>query len=269
MIKKILCTALVSFSLFSEANASHSNYSPMAPHQISVKASHADYSYGLSILPGNSIDSIEYINKNAFWKLNYVVLDRYLLRPVAHGYSKLPYLAKSSVHNFFSNLSELNNTVNNVLVGDPISSGVSLGRFTINSTVGLLGFIDVAKHMGLEQKSMSMNTVMGKAGVDQGAYIMVPAYGPTTERSIHASAVDNLPYYFITPWTSIACTVINGIDVRASLIPQEEAIDKAVDPYAQLRQVYLMYQEGKVNPNASMENKEDKDVESYLDEIDD
>ena len=83
MIKKILCTALVSFSLFSEANASHSNYSPMAPHQISVKASHADYSYGLSILPGNSIDSIEYINKNAFWKLNYVVLDRYLLRPVA------------------------------------------------------------------------------------------------------------------------------------------------------------------------------------------
>ena len=104
MIKKILCTALVSFALFSEANASHSNYSPMAPRQISVKASHADYSYGLSILPGNSIDSIEYVNKNAFWKLNYVVLDRYLLRPVAHGYSKLPDLAKSSVHNFLTEL---------------------------------------------------------------------------------------------------------------------------------------------------------------------
>lgn len=224
MIKNFLCTALISFALLSEASASHSNYSPMAPRQISVKASHADYSYGLSVLPGNSVDSIEYINKNAFWKLNYVVLDRYLLRPVAHGYSKLPDFAKSSVHNFFSNLSDLNNTVNNVLVGEPVSSAVSLGRFTINSTVGLLGLIDVAKHMELEQKSMSMNTVMGKAGVDQGAYIMVPAYGPTTERSIHASAVDNWPYYLVTPWTSIACTVINGIDARASLIPQERQL---------------------------------------------
>ena len=104
MIKNFLCTALISFALLSEASASHSNYSPMAPRQISVKASHADYSYGLSVLPGNSVDSIEYINKNAFWKLNYVVLDRYLLRPVAHGYSKLPDFAKSTVHNFFSNL---------------------------------------------------------------------------------------------------------------------------------------------------------------------
>lgn len=121
MIKNFLCTALISFALLSEASASHSNYSPMAPRQISVKASHADYSYGLSVLPGNSVDSIEYINKNAFWKLNYVVLDRYLLRPVAHGYSKLPDFAKSSVHNFFSNLSDLNNTVNNVLVGEPVS----------------------------------------------------------------------------------------------------------------------------------------------------
>lgn len=269
MIKKVLLSALISLALISEASASHSNYSSMAPRQISVKASHADYSYGLSVLPGNSIDSIEYINRNAFWKLNYVVLDRYLLRPVAHVYSKLPDFAKSSVHNFFSNISDLNNTVNNALVGEPVSSGVSLGRFTINSTVGLLGLIDVAKHVGLEQKSMSMNTVMGKAGVDQGAYIMIPAYGPTTERGIHASAADNWPYYFVTPWTSIACTVINGIDERASLIPQEEAIDKAVDPYAQLRQVYLMYQEGRVNPDVSMENKEDKNVDSYLDEIDD
>lgn len=269
MIKKILCTALISCALFSETEASHSNYSPMAPRQISVKASYADYSYGLSVLPGNSIDSFEYIGRNAFWKLNYVVLDRYLLRPVAHGYSKLPLFAKNSVHNFFSNISDLNNTVNNILVGEPVSSGVSLGRFSINSTIGLLGLIDVAKHLGLEQKSMSMNTVMGKAGADQGAFIMVPAYGPATERSLHASVADDWPYLFVTPWTSLACYVINGIDSRASLIPQEEAIDKAVDPYAQMRQIYLMYQEGRVNPDAAMENKADQNVDNYLDEIDD
>ena len=58
------------------------------------------------------------------------------------------------------------------------------------------------------------------------------------------------------------------MDIRARLLDQEELIDKSVDPYAQMRQIYLMYQEGQVNPEASMEVKKDENVEEFLDEID-
>ena len=97
MLKTIIKSTLAVTALFSFAqtvNAAHSTYSPMAPRQLSVKASHAYYSYGLSILPGNSIDSIEVLNRNVFWRGNYLVFDRYLLRPVAHAYAKLPNFIK-------------------------------------------------------------------------------------------------------------------------------------------------------------------------------
>ena len=57
------------------AQAFHSNYSPMAPRQLTYKASHADYSYGLTILPGNSIDSIEGLNRNGPWLTDEEILD--------------------------------------------------------------------------------------------------------------------------------------------------------------------------------------------------
>lgn len=252
----------------SEAIAAHSSYSPMAPRQISVKAREQDYSYGLTVLPGNSIDSIEWVNRNVGWKINYVILDGYILRPVAHTYAKLPEFSRTGVHNFFSNITDLNNTLNNLLYAEFSNSGVSLSRFCINSTVGVLGLFDVASALGIEKKELSMNTLLGKYGVDQGAYLMVPGMGPATERSLNASAIDKWPYYFITPWGAIACFVVNGIDERSRLIPQEEFIDKSIDSYAQLKQVYLMYQEGKVNPESSMQNKEDKNIDEYLDEID-
>ncbi|MGN1280720.1 MAG: VacJ family lipoprotein [Succinivibrio sp.] len=270
MIKKILST-FVTLSLLvpvSAVFASHSSYGPMAPRQISVKASKADYSYGLSVLPGNSIDSFEPVNRYAMWYLNYNIIDRYILRPVAHGYAKLPDWTKSSVHNFCSNLEEINNTLNNALIGEFSDSSVSFGRFSINSTIGLLGFIDVAKYMGLENKTMSMNTVLGRAGADQGNFYMLPFYGPATDRSITGNYIDSWPYIPFGPWPALVVGAIEGIDQRAAMIPQEEVIDKAVDPYAQLRQIYLMYQEGLVNPDSAMNVSEDQNLSEYLDEID-
>ena len=122
--------------------------------------------------------------------------------------------------------------------------------------------------MGIEQKAMSLNTVAGKAGVDQGEYLMVPVLGPTTERGLVTNTADSWPYMFLNPYAAAAAFAVQAVDTRASLIPQEEMVDKAVDPYAQMRQIYLMHQEGKVNPEASMENKADENVDEYLEEID-
>lgn len=265
---KIFALVAGAFVFTQSALASHSSYSPMSPRVLSVKASHSDYSYGLSVLPGNSIDSFEKFNRDLPWKTNYEILDRYMLRPVAHGYRKLPSFARSGIHNFFSNISDLVSAPNNLMLGEFSDSSKSFARFSINSTIGVLGLFDVAKHMGLEEKKMSFDTVMGRAGIDQGAYIMVPGIGPKTERSIHATAVDNWPYYFIDPVTGFVLTAVDAVDSRASLIEYEEMVDKSVDPYATTRSTYLMYAQGKVDPNAAVENKKDENVENYLDEID-
>jgi len=268
MLKKIAVMVLTLMMTAGSAMAAHSSYSPMAPRQISAKASHADYSYGLTILPGNSIDSLYEFNKNYPWKMNYYVFDRYLLRPVAHGYAKLPQFARSGVHNFLENISDINNTVNNTFVGDFRGSAYSISRFLINTTVGVLGLFDVASAMGLEKKPMEFDTVMGRAGIDSGAYLMIPVMGMNTERSLHASFVDNWPFYFFNPLIGLSFKAVRTVDSRSALIDQEGLIDNAVDPYVQTRTIYLQYLEGKVHPQAVMDVKKDENVEEFLDEID-
>lgn len=251
------------------AHAQHSSYNPMAPRPIYQQLSNADYSYGYTVLPGNSIDGIEPLNRYLGWTINYYALDRYVLRPLAHGYSHLPQGVQDGVGNFFSNISEINNTLNNFLLGEFSDSAVSLGRFTINSTLGILGLFDVASRMGLEQAPMKMDTVMGRYGADQGEYLMVPFMGPTTERDLHGSQVDNWYYYALNePFISLACFIVEGIHERAQLIPQEKFIDEAVDPYAQMRQVYLAHAQGLVEPEAAMRSEDESVDEEFLQEID-
>ncbi len=268
MFKKTATMFLALTLMASSAMAAHSSYSPMAPRQISARASHADYSYGLTVLPGNSIDSIYEFNKNYPWRMNYYVLDRYILRPVAHGYNKLPAFARAGVHNFVENIAEINNTVNNTFVGDFTGTAYSFSRFLINTTVGVLGLFDVASAMGIEKKSMTFDTVLGRAGVDSGAYLMIPVLGMNTERSLHGSFVDNWPFYFFNPLVGISYKVVRAVDIRSGYAAQEDIIDKAVDPYVQTRTIYLQYLEGKVHPEATMDVKKDENVEEFLDEID-
>ncbi len=269
LIKLSVTSLVLTLSSFG-ANAAHSIYNPMAPRSISVEATNKDYSYGLSVLPGNSIDSVDPFFRYVGWVPNYYVFDRYILRPLAHGYAKLPDGVQSSVGNFFSNLDEINNIPNNLLIGEPESSCISLGRFTINSTAGILGFFDVASKLGLQSRPMSMDTVLGKAGVDQGMYMMIPIAGPYTERSLHATLIDNWPYYLWSNiWIDAALWAVEGVHNRAQLVSQEALVDNSVDPYAQTRQIFLMYAQGKVDPDATLkDNSVDEDVDSFLDEID-
>lgn len=269
VFKKFFVAAM--FCLFSSTAvfAAHSSYSPMAPRQLSQTASEADYSYGISILPGNSIDSVDPFFRYVGWSINYYYLDRYILRPVAHGYAALPRPVQTGFGNFLSNLKEVNNTVNNAVLLDPAAASISLGRFLINSTLGLLGFIDVASYMGLERKEMDMGTVMGRYGVDQGMYMMIPVLGPSTERDLTGSTIDSWPYIAIDNFgLEIVVSLFEAIHNRAQLIDQEALIDNAVDPYNQTRTFYLMYREGKVHPKSLEQNNEETIDESYLDEID-
>lgn len=266
----ILCAALMlsTVGLTTEAKAAHGAYNPMMPRQLSEKAASADYTYGYSVLSGHAIDTLEGPNRY-MWYLNYDILDKYILRPVSHGYAYLPQGVQNSVGNFFNNLDEINNVPNNLLVGEFASSGTSLVRLAINSTIGILGFFDVASYIGIKHTPMNMATVLGKGKVEQGPFMMIPAYGPTTARDLHGDIIDGLPWYAVSWPITAAKFVIRGIHNRAQLIDQEPVLDNSIDPYIFTRDAYLMYDENKVNPIQEGEVTDTDDFDDeLLDEID-
>lgn len=266
----MLCAALMlsTVGLVPDAWASHGAYNPMMPRQLSEQAASADYTYGYSVLSGHAIDTLEVPNRY-MWYLNYDILDMYILRPVAHGYAYLPQGVQNSVGNFFNNLDEINNIPNNLLVGEFAASGSSLIRLAINSTIGILGFFDVASQFGIEHRPMNMATVLGKGKVEQGPFMMIPAYGPTTARDLHGDIIDGLPWYAVSWPITATKFVVRGIHDRAQLIDQEPVLDNSIDPYIFTRDAYLMYDENKVNPVQEGEVTDTDDFDDeFLDEID-
>ncbi len=209
------------------------------------------------------------------WSLNYEYLDRYAFRPVVHGYVDwIPAPIRDGVGNFVDNFDEPNNTVNNLLVGRVADSGRSILRFVLNTTLGLLGTVDVADGMGLSRRSMSMSTVLGKATVEQGPYFMVPVYGPTTLRNMIGDTVDGLyfPYGDMSFAMRATHWVISGLDSRSRLVDQEAVLDNSLDPYLSSKDFYLQYEEAKVQegraPGKSSAAPNDAELERYMDEID-
>ena len=93
-------------------------------------------------------------------------------------YTAMPAMSRKvrdSIENLVDNFDEPSSMVNHLLVGGFEGAGTNLGRFTLNTTVGLLGLFDVARHAGLERNMLEMDTVLGKADIGDGAYIMVPS----------------------------------------------------------------------------------------------
>jgi phospholipid-binding lipoprotein MlaA len=117
--------------------------------------------------------------------------DRYVFLPVVSGYETVtPDIAQKGVTNFFSNLGEVPNFVNNVLQGEVSDSGVTLGRFVINTTVGVLGLWDPATKMGIYQRKEDFGQTLGKWGVGNGPYLVLPFLGPSNLRDTTGLAFD-------------------------------------------------------------------------------
>ncbi|MGL4716502.1 MAG: MlaA family lipoprotein [Aeromonas sp.] len=212
----------------------------------------------------------------AMWAVNYDVLEPYVARPVVHAYARyIPSGMQEGIDNLVENVNEPSSMVNHLITGDLKGAGTSLGRFTLNTTVGLLGIFDVAKHAGLERNKLEMDTVLGKADIGEGAYIMVPVYGPTTTRELVGDTIDTLyfPYTLITFPFKVAHWALDGLGTRARLIDQERIIDNALDPYALTKDFYLQINQNKVAGRQSelkqpAQQNDDSDLDEYLDEID-
>jgi len=137
--------------------------------------------------PSEIKDCFEGVNRATF-AFNQA-LDGIIFKPVASVYKKFPSPLKSGVSNSLDNLSNLVTIPNNILQGDFKSAGVNVGRFLINTTVGVLGLVDVAQHIGMpEYEKEDYGQSLAKHGVGPGCYVVLPILGPSTARDTVASA---------------------------------------------------------------------------------
>jgi phospholipid-binding lipoprotein MlaA len=168
-------------------------------------------------------DPWEGFNRGVY-QLN-TVLDRYLLVPAVRVYEfVVPDPARLAVTNFFNNIGELRNGLNSALQLRGDAFGTALGRFMINSTVGMLGLIDIATQVGYPERRTDFGLTLGRWGVSAGPYLVLPALGPSSLRDAGGLAVDtvtlrvatlNAPPAVDGPVTSPPATGLYAIDRRS------------------------------------------------------
>ncbi|PPR47222.1 MAG: putative phospholipid-binding lipoprotein MlaA [Alphaproteobacteria bacterium MarineAlpha5_Bin9] len=202
-------------------------------------------------------DPLEPLNRVIFSFNN--VLDKLILEPTAKGYRKLPSPLQSGISNFFGNLRMPLIIINQVLQGQGGNAIESTGRFVINSTIGLVGIVDVASRVGLEEKDEDFGQTLAAWGVGDGFYVVLPIFGPSNVRDaagtfltytydpINSFLIDQNQGWFI-PYRITG----NAIDYRSKIIDEVNALrNNSVDYYAAVRSSY--YQ----NRKAAIRNEED------------
>jgi len=170
-------------------------------------------------------------------------LDKVILRPVAVGYDKiLPDPVQNGVGNFFRNLDGVVTFVNQVLQGKGAQSADTLGRFLVNSTVGLLGFFDVATKMGIPFYNEDLGQTLAKWGYTDSRYLMLPFFGPSTVRDGVGRYTDSFYHpvgVAIHGRNEWGYWIARGIDQRANFLEQDSELRQAYDPYVLMRDVWL------------------------------
>ena len=136
-------------------------------------------------------DSLEPFNRRMY-AFN-TQLDRKVLYPASRVYSAVvPKPIRKGISNFYQNFSEIPTFVNSILQLKPGKAANALGRFVVNSTVGVLGVADVAKNMGMKRDPETMGDTLGHYGVGTGSYLVLPMFGPSNIRDAIGTGIDTV-----------------------------------------------------------------------------
>ncbi len=201
---------------------------------------------GCATLPPNvgqdPRDPWEAFNRNVF--VFNQAFDADIMKPLAEHYLLLPDFIRDCLSNAFANLRGPSNAINNTLQGKPVEAASDLGRFVINSTIGLVGCIDVATPMGLEKSDEDFGQTLGVWGFGPGPYLIVPFLGPSNVRdAVGILAVEpflDLNFYIDNATVEYSIFALRLINVRAQLIGAESLIDQAaLDRYTFIRDAFL------------------------------
>ena len=199
---------------------------------------------GCATLENN--DPLESVNRGVY-KFNDAI-DGVVLKPVAGAYKAVtPSPIRKGINNFFNNLKSLTTVLNDVLQLKFAHAFKDAGRFVINSTFGLAGFIDVASMDNIPVHREDFGQTLGHWGVGSGAYIVLPFLGPSTVRDAAGFGFDTVTSDPITYAHNIGqvrlhnqLRVVSFIDKRAELLNATDILDSAsLDSYAFMRDAYL------------------------------
>tara|TARA_Y100001970_G_C14208575_1_gene845521 strand:- start:655 stop:1452 length:798 start_codon:yes stop_codon:yes gene_type:complete len=190
-------------------------------------------------------------------------LDKAIIKPLAKSYRKLPDPIQRGTSNAVKNLSSLVTIPNNVLQGDIKTAMINTARLAVNTTIGLLGTIDVANKMGFPKyEKEDYGQTLGAWGVGPGCYVVLPILGPSTIRDTAGSFANILggdPWYnasvhgnneFLSEGLYISSKILGGIDFRAENIESFDNLEKnSLDFYASVRSLYTQDRENKIKNN--------------------
>jgi phospholipid-binding lipoprotein MlaA len=193
-----------------------------------------------------SKDPLEGINRGVY-KFNDVT-DKALLKPVATVYKTVtPSPIRKGFNNFFSNLGTITSVFNNLLQLKFANAFSEAGRFVINTTFGLAGFIDVAEMDKIPEHKEDFGQTLGYWGVGNGAYLVLPILGPSTVRDATGTVFDTVTTDPITYTHNIGEIRLHNqlraaqlLDKRTELLDAKDLVDESsLDPYAFMRDAYL------------------------------
>lgn len=206
-------------------------------------------------------DPYEATNRQIF-ALNQSV-DKSIAKPVAVFYTEVvPEGARDGVHNFLLNLGLPVTFANDVLQGEPRRAFDTVGRFVVNSTVGIGGLVDVAQKTGIPEHSSDFGETLAIYGVQEGPYLVLPVLGPSNPRDALGTGVDVVldPATWITFRSSVFFKLGRGavgvVDARAQNIEALDQLERSsVDLYASLRSLYRQHRQAEINHGkANIEN---------------
>lgn len=197
---------------------------------------------GCATVGQNSDDPFEGFNREVFI-LN-KDLDAMVMKPMAEIYQTLtPEPVDKGISNFFSNLDDIAVVANDLLQLKFNQAASDSGRFLINSTIGLLGFIDFATDFGLPKHNEDFGQTLGYWGVENTPYLVLPLLGPSTLRDVAGRGVDiwlDPTIYVDNDNVALGVNSVKFVDLRADLMAAEKVLDAAsLDPYTFMRDAYL------------------------------
>lgn len=169
--------------------------------------------------------------------------DRYFARPLAIAYDKVtPDPVQASIGKFFGNLREPGTMVNQVLQGRPVRAAQTLGRFLVNTTVGIGGLFDPASRFGMPNYNEDLGQTFGMWGWRNSRYLVLPLLGPRTARD-SVSMLGEQPLsplgYVGSSMAANGLRILQMADGRSRLLPTDDVRKQAVDEYALVRDAWL------------------------------
>ena len=206
----------------------------------------------------------------AIFKFN-LAFDDNILEPIAKSYNKLPDPIKTGTSNFTSNIGTLLSIPNNVLQGNFKQLGHSVGSFLVNTSVGILGFLNPAEKIGLKPNKEDVGKTLATYGIGTGCYFVLPILGPTTARDSLGMLADS----FVDPFAHVTLRNhellgasgnaldfysfkgLSAVDFRAENETNFESLEKnSIDLYSSFKSLYLQNRENKV-ANSTADDQDD------------